>query len=304
MEQPDNTKPLEELTGELDNFQDIAAYLIPKPGDVPQLSGIDIYGDTLPLNGVVGGDHLLYVDFKRRYDLDARIRRAAKAGRMDLVENLHQCKQRAGIALADVSGHQITDALLASMLHQAFLLGAIYELDMFGQITNRLFENLNTRFYHSSIRKKFITLIYGEIMEDATFRFLSAAHPPPVIFSNEHDRFMEVSKELFASFPPIGSLPSENVIDRNTSKSILGFKDKYVLNEWALMGWGDIMLLYTDGLLEHSREDEDYFPGRLEQKVREVKHQPARDIVEAIKEDMLAFAPPSDDISVVVIKRA
>ena len=69
------------------------------------------------------------------------------------------------------------------------------------------------------------------------------------------------------------------------------------------MGAGDILLLHTDGLLEHSREDEPYFPERLEQTVRSVKHKKAKEIFEAIKKDALDFAPPSDDISIVVIKR-
>ena len=64
--------------------------------------------------------------------------------------DLTRCQRMAGIAVIDVSGHRVTDALLTAMLHQAFLLGSLYELDMFGQITKRLFENLNTRFYQSS----------------------------------------------------------------------------------------------------------------------------------------------------------
>ena len=295
---------MEHLTRELDNFQDIATYIKPRAGDVPRLDGVDIYGETLPLNGVVGGDHIIYVDFKERYDLEARIKQATEQGRPKVVENLRRCMKMAGVAVLDVSGHKITDALLAAMLHQAFLLGAIYELDMFGQITKRLFENLNTRFYNSSGVNKFLTMIYGEVSEDATFKFISAAHPPPIVFSNVNDRFMEVSKELCTTFPPIGTLPSKNVIDRKpTTESVLGFKEQYEVNEWALMGAGDIVLLYTDGLLDHSREDTPYFPGRLEQKIRQVKHQRARDIFEAIKEDLLAFNAPSDDISLVVIKR-
>ena len=209
----------------------------------------------------------------------------------------------AGIVLLDVSGHQATDALLAAMLHQAFLLGSLYELEMFGNITRRLFENLNSRFYQSSSVHKFVTMIYGEIAQDATFRFLSAAHPAPVVFSNRHDRFMEVSADLCTSFPPIGTLPSKDVVDRSTTHSVLGFKDKYKLNEWRLMGRGDILLLYTDGLLEHSREGEAYFPQHLENTVRAVKQAGAREIFEAIKTDALAFSAPSDDISIVVIKR-
>jgi hypothetical protein len=40
----------------------------------------------------------------------------------------------------------------------------------------------------------------------------------------------------------------------------------------------------------------------LEAKVREVKRRDARGIYEAIIEDVVAFAPPADDISLVVVK--
>jgi serine phosphatase RsbU (regulator of sigma subunit) len=295
---------LELLTSELKNFQEIARHIIPLPGEIPTLEGIDVYGSTIPLNdatGFTGGDHIVYVDFKKRFDLSARVRQATAENRPDIVANLERCRRKAGIALMDVSGHHATDMLLAAMLHQAFLLGAIYELDMFGHITRRLFENLNTRFYHSSSLNKYVTMIYGEILEDTTFRFLSAAHPPPVVFSNQHDRFMDVSADLCTSFPPIGTLPSRDVIDQSRSHSVLGFKERYQLNEWRLMGAGDILLLYTDGLLEHA--DGEYFRGHLESKIREVKRQSAREIFDALKAHVLGFGAPSDDISLVIIKR-
>ena len=55
-------------------------------------------------------------------------------------------------------------------------------MDTFGHITKKLFENLNSRIFNSSSLSKFVTMIYGEISQNATFRFLSAAHPPPVVF--------------------------------------------------------------------------------------------------------------------------
>jgi len=293
---------LQRLTREIENFQDIARQLVPLPGEVPKLQGFDIWGGSLALRGSIGGDHITYVDFKQRFDLQARIDRARTDGRMDVVENLERCRRKGGIALIDVAGHRMTDALLAAMLHQAFLLGAIYELDRFGQITRRLFENLNTRFYQSSATHKFVSLIYGEISEDATFRFLSAGQPYPSVFSSRHDRFMEVSPHLCLSFPPLGMLPSFNVIDRNTTPSLLGFKERYEMNEWTLMGRGDILLLHTDGLTEHEGPQGRYFPGRLEQTLREVKHLGAHQIFEAITADLVAFAEPTDDASVVVIK--
>jgi hypothetical protein len=49
-------------------------------------------------------------------------------------------------------------------------------------------------------------------------------------------------------------------------------------------------------------QDQQYFPGRLEDVLREVKHQSSREIYEAVKKDILAFGHPTDDISLVVIK--
>jgi hypothetical protein len=50
-------------------------------------------------------------------------------------------------------------------------------------------------------------------------------------------------------------------------------------------------------------DDNCYDPGCLEQKLRDVTHQTAAEIFEAIRTDLLAFSDPRDDISLVVIKR-
>ena len=289
------------LSGELENFQDIARHIRPSAGEIPKLEGLDIYGETIPLNGVIGGDHIVYVDFNERYDLEARIEQATSRGQLEIASALRACRQKAGIAILDVSGHQITDALLAAMLHQAFLLGVIYELDYYGNITERLFENLNTRFYNSSAVSKFLTMLYGEIWAAGTFKFLSAAHPPPVVFSQEYDKIVTIPDPV--SFPPIGTLPSQSDIDRRNNKSVLGYKDPYRVNEIDLIGSGDIMLIYTDGLAEHERGDVAYFPEHIEEALHKHKEESAKAIFEALKKDVLAFSEPEDDISFVVIKR-
>jgi serine phosphatase RsbU (regulator of sigma subunit) len=293
----------EQLAKEFENFEEIAKGIMPRPGSIPSLIGMEVYGETLPLNGIVGGDHLIYVDFKKRHDLEARIKVAEDAGRPDVAANLDRCRRTAGVALIDVSGHRATDAMLAAMFHQAFLLGVLYELDMSGNVTQRLFENLNQRFYRTSKVDKFITAVYGEISEDASFRFLLAGHPPPIVFSAANDRFMEVDREKCISFPPLGTFPSKSVVDWHRSKSVLGFKEPYEVNKWTLMGSGDILLLYTDGLQEHMRGDDPYFPDRLEQTIRGAKHLSAVDIVHTVLNDLRTFAHPADDVSLVVIKK-
>ena len=128
-------------------LEEIALATKPSSGDLPNLRGVDVSGVSIPLRQAIGGDHVIYLDFKQRYDLDRRIREAEAAGNARVVAGLRQSQRRAGVLVADVSGHKATDALVAAMLHQAFLLGAYYELDLFGEITTRLFEHINQRFY-------------------------------------------------------------------------------------------------------------------------------------------------------------
>jgi serine phosphatase RsbU (regulator of sigma subunit) len=298
-------RQLSQLTEELENLEEIALQLKPDPGEIPRLPGIDIYGATIPLAGAIGGDHIIYIDFKQRHDLDGRIEQVRKKGQVQIAAKLEEMKQTAGVLLADVSGHRVTDWVLAAMLHQAFLLGALYELEMFGAITTKLFENVNNRFYRSSSVRKFVTMIYGEIHVSGRFRFISAGHPPPLVFSNEFDRFMHIHPDLLVSYPPIGTMPSKSDPDlsRQPSPSALGYKDKYTVNELKLMMPGDILVLYTDGLKEHGTEKESYFPGRLEGKIREFKRESVRRILEEIKRDLLAFARPVDDVSCILIKK-
>jgi serine phosphatase RsbU (regulator of sigma subunit) len=116
---------------------------------------------------------------------------------------------------------------------------------------------------------------------------------------------MEVGAELCVSFPPLGMQPSLTAIDRGRiDASAFGFKERYALNEWQLMGRGDILLLHTDGFLEHSREDEPFFPARAEATLRAVKDRPAREILDALDQSLRAFGPPTDDVTLVVIKLA
>lgn len=300
----DNGSKVDFLLNELKNFQEIAIHIKPLSGESPEISGIDIYGEVIPFNGVVGGDHIIYVDFNKRYDLDHRIQEAKKDGRPEVVEKLNLNKRRAGVLVADVSGHNITDALLAAMLHQAFLTGVQYELRHNGEVTAELFEILNTRFFNSSSFSKFITLIYGEIWDNGNFNFINAGHPPPVVFSNKFTKLIKVCHERVVHFPPMGTLPSGEDIDSHRIFTHLGYKKKYSINNINLMGQGDILLLYTDGLSEHTDNmGVCYFPDKLEETLARIKNNSARDIYFQIKEDLLKFTRPADDTSIVIIKK-
>ncbi len=292
---------LRRLAEELENFQEILKYLDPSPGEIPALAGVDVDGVSLPLRGAVGGDHIIYLDFKKRYDLDALIARAAATGRDSVVRQLEENKRRAGILLADVAGHRITDALVAAMLHQAFLLGAYYELEMFGEITTQLVEHIKTRFYESTNIKRLVTMIYGEISENGRFRYVLAGHPPPVVFSRQYGRIMPLGADRTVAETPIGLFPSALAPERRRADELGSLREQTVINEIELLGSGDILLLATDGLTEHGdgRFATDELPGCLDR----VKDRSAREICAHLRDCALAFAPAADDISFVVIKK-
>ena len=295
-------KRVSRLEGELANFRSMMEYVNRIPDDVT-LANIEVFGQTFPLNGVLGGDHLILIDFKSRYNLDARIEAARAEGRDEVARRLSRCRDQVGILVADSAGHGMTDALLTAMLHQAFLTGVLYELETEGHVTAKLFEVLNTRFAKSSSVSKFITMIYGEISEDGTFRFISAGHPRPLVYSAEFDRLVEIDPERMRNVLPIGLFPSEGDIDESEAMRQQPRQKRFSVNQVDLMGAGDILLLQTDGLHEHGSGDDLYAPHHLEETIRRVKDLPPHDIVAAIHEDMVRFAPPRDDTSLVVIKK-
>lgn len=302
-DQPIMTAPTKEmkLADELENFQEIAEVLKPSSGAIPKLSGVEISAVSLPLQGTAGGDHIIFIDFNRRYDLLRLIETARREGSEEVADRLRECRHRAGILLADVSGHRVTDALIAAMLHQAFLVGAYYELDRFGEITTKLFEHINQRFFATTKINKYLTMIYGEIWEQGRFRFMSAGHPKPMVFSREFGRFVDISEDRLVSYPPVGMFPSDAGLSERVEAGRLESKQPYTVNEIDLLAQGDILLLYTDGLSEHAGGE--YFPAAIEQTLARVRDQSASIICKKLKQDVLAVAPATDDISFVVIKK-
>jgi serine phosphatase RsbU (regulator of sigma subunit) len=290
------------LEGELANFRSMMEYVNAIPDEV-SLGNFEVAGKTFPLNGVLGGDHIILLDFKDKYNLDARIANARREGQHEVADRLEACKHKVGVLLADSCGHDMTDALLTAMLHQAFLTGVLYELETQGHVTSKLFEVLNTRFVKSSSVSKFITMVYGEIDEDGTFRFISAGHPKPLVYSAEYDRLVDIDPERTKNFLPVGLFPTRDDIDEAPAAVPLPSAERYAVNEVSLMGVGDIMILQTDGLYEHSDGTESYTPQHLEQVIRATRELPPHLILDAIYEDMVRFAPPRDDTSLVIIKK-
>src|SRR5215471_12108148 len=88
---------LGQARAELRNLLEINAPLAPQPGQFPQVNGIDIFGESLQLNGQLGGDHVIFIDFKKLYDMEERIRLAQAAGKESVSKRLQSTAKTAGI---------------------------------------------------------------------------------------------------------------------------------------------------------------------------------------------------------------
>jgi hypothetical protein len=116
-------------------------------------------------------------------------------------------------------------------------------------------------------------------------------HPPPLVFSAEYGRFMRIENDCMTQFPALGLEVPEDHPDRSKYVSIEHRSSQMVssdLEEITLMGRGDIIFLYTDGVYDGSDEGDRQ---EIEQIVERHKREPAKEICNAI----LEYAVRNDD---------
>src|SRR5882762_3451800 len=320
---------------------------MPVEGSIPHISGIEMYGNSVPVESV-GGDLFEYINFRQRYDIDVRIQqainlsmefldplplgatprnsvddhvqwmrsrpdyrsemeaeyRAARSSeQVRVAEALNDLHSTAGVLLVDAQGHGLISAKIASTVHDTFHAFMLSELDHHGMTTPELFENINLRLAHSVTARNALglserenareiaTMLYGELHPYGYFRFVNFGHPPPLVFSAEYRKFMEIDKSRMVQFLPLGLQIPEDHPDRNRYLS-LEVRETRVnssdVAELTLLSPGDIFLLYTDGVYDGSDKEERQ---QLEGVMHERYRQPAKEICNAL----LEYAVKKDD---------
>jgi serine phosphatase RsbU (regulator of sigma subunit) len=342
--------------------------LMPVEGSIPHISGIEMYGNSVPA-GKVGGDLFEYINFDQRYDLDARIQQALKLSKEYLdplppgapprnsvddhlewlrsrpefsseletayrdarsseqvraAAALHELYSVAGVLLVDAQGHGLIAAKIASTVHDTFHAFMLSELDHHGTTTPELFENINLRLAQSVTARNALgisekenarelaTMLYGEVHPYGYFRFVNFGHPPPLVFSAEHQRFVDLDSDRMVQFLPLGLQIAADHPDRKRYFS-MKFRPRLAnssdVAEITLMSAGDILFLYTDGVYDGSDTEERQ---HLEAVMRENYSKSARDICNTLLEhatkgdDHLRQAGEEDridDKTVFIIKR-
>lgn len=312
--------------------------LMPVEGVIPQLPGIEMYGNSIPAE-VVGGDLFEYINFQQRYNLDARIARAQRYAKeyvrpladgaairnevdahvrwlqsqpgytaaaalhyrqaksseqLRVAECLKELYSTAGVLMVDAQGHGLIAAKIASTVHDTFHAFMLTELDQKGRVTVEFCEKINLRLAQSATARNALgitagtgareiaTMLYGELRPHGRFRFINFGHPPPLVFSAKYDRFMEIHQEHMVRFLALGLEIPEDHPDRSQyvpmklRKRQINSSD---VTDITLMGVGDILFLYTDGVFDGSDEEELL---QIEQIVKDHKDRPAKEICHAI----------------------
>src|SRR5690242_17377295 len=287
-------------------------YLQPLPPGTPPRNSVD--------------DHAEWLKSKPGYTLESEVeyRRARSSEQIRVAEDLQELYSTAGVLLVDAQGHGIISAKIASTVHDTFHALMLSELDRHGKTTPELFERVNLRLAHSVTARNALgrsekenaqeiaTMLYGEVRPYGYFRFVNFGHPPPLVFSAEYRKFMDIGKSGMVQFLPLGLQIAEDDPDRNRYLSLEPRERRAHSSDVAeltLMSPGDILFLYTDGIYDGSDKEERQ---QLESVMREHNLLPPKDICKAlldyaVKRDdrlrQIGEADRIDDKTVFIIKR-
>jgi sigma-B regulation protein RsbU (phosphoserine phosphatase) len=223
------------------------------PREVPKLAGLDIAARYVPMSAVAG-------DF---YDF--------------LVVDDH----RIGVLVADVTGHGVPAALIASMLKVAFAGQSAHVDD-----PARLLAGLN-RALCGKFEDHFVTAAYVFLdMNSRVLRYAGAGHPPLMLASRSSGvRQIEENGLMLGLFPEADYTAKE--IPLNT---------------------GDRCLLYTDGILEAmNASQEEFGKARLQQSLEAHRNLSAAQFTGALLEEISRWSGHTagrrqeDDITLVAL---
>lgn len=249
-------------------------------------------------------DHVNWLKSKPGYkpEMESAYREARSSEQARAAEDLRELCSTAGVLLVDAEGHGIIAAKIASTVHDTFHALMLAELDRRGKTTPEFFERINLRLAQSVTARNALgriekenaqeiaTMLYGELHPYGYFRFVNFGHPPPLVYSAEFRKFMDIDKSRMVQFLPLGLQLPEDHPDRNRYLS-LEFRERAGASDVAeltLLSPGDIFFLYTDGVYDGTDKEA---RRQLEDVMRQHYREPAKGICNAL----LEYAVKQDD---------
>jgi sigma-B regulation protein RsbU (phosphoserine phosphatase) len=183
--------------------------------------------------------------------------------------------------VADVSGKGMGAALLMSHILASFRV--LYDSSSFDLCT--AVKRVSMELFRHSAPEDFATLFLGMLdPRQDTITFCNAGHNPALLVRQEGK-----VESLGASGIMIGAFNFGDWVESTVT-----------------IGAGDLLFVFTDGVTEAEREDEQYGDERTKDVVTRCRHHPPEEIVRNIVDDIKSFvkdAPRSDDLTMLLIKK-
>jgi sigma-B regulation protein RsbU (phosphoserine phosphatase) len=190
---------------------------------------------------------------------------------------------RIGVVIGDAASKGLSAAIQALYISGALKMGVAFETKM-----TTLIRRINNLVDQTFADERFVTLFYAELLNNTNglCLYTNAGHNAPMYYKEETGTI-----ELLENTGPVlGLAPDQKYQTENIN-----------------LAKGDILLLYTDGIVEAVDVNfKLYGEERLKQKLLQVKDSAPREITEAILEEVQNFSaqgPYSDDKTLVAIKR-
>jgi serine phosphatase RsbU (regulator of sigma subunit) len=187
------------------------------------------------------------------------------------------------VALADVTGHGIGPALLASVCRAYARANFNLDDSLFAAM-----ERINASLSADLREGRFVTFVAAVCSPgNSRVALLSAGHGPLFLYVSTRDRFDAMNAQGL----PLG-----------VSTTMLS--DPALILE---LERGDLLVLATDGFFEWANaQGEQFGTERLEQAVRAAREKPAREIISTLYRAVIEFSggtAQQDDLTAIVIKR-
>lgn len=201
----------------------------------------------------------------------------------DYFDYFFRNENRMDMVIADVSGHSIGPALFMVEARSAIRTqanGAETPAQTLAVLNDFLFADLNNSDY-------FITMFYLQYdTAGQLLRFANAGHPPPLLLSPKQTTCRQLDGDGL----------------------ILGVREHIVFEEKTIaLGKGDLILIYTDGLIEAENAHGEFFGlERVSDIFIQHAQQPPQKIIDALLDALKQFCKKEsfkDDITLMIFKR-
>jgi sigma-B regulation protein RsbU (phosphoserine phosphatase) len=212
------------------------------------------------------------------FDIAARSQPAEIVGG-DFYDLIPTSEQIVGIAIADASGHGLPAALQVRDVYTGLRMGVARDFKIVKTV-----ERLNRIIHESRLTSKFVSLFYGELEASGNFIYVNAGHNPPIVVRER-----------------------ESVLLRQTGMVLGPSRDAAYSRGFVTLEIGDVLVLYTDGIVEAvDARDQEFGIERLKRVVAQNRERTAEEIVAAILQQVSSFtkgAVAQDDRTLLVIRR-